>query len=274
MESEKKKRRLVYHELDGIKPLPAGTQPSQVGRVLPEFLHNALFAAPIDVPHEFCPFKRYINLVGRAWEKEGESIYLIERPCYESLLTFVKWRFSTREADTQQRTVVTGSAGIGKTFFALYAARAFFEGGEFVVLYYKNAVWAFSKKSPAELLKGVGEDVKQMLSEGLGLKKAPQPDGNDFWFARLTDKAHGFQQCLNEWGESGLAIFIRDPGEDKSPLELMDTRGRELYTVSVGQETFLATIREKNMVVEAIYQRIAELWSVDEYTYAEALGLI
>ena len=68
----------------------------------------------------------------------------------------------------------------GKHSFALCAARAFFESGEFVVLYYKNAVWAFSKK------KGVGEDAKQMLSVGLGLKKAPQPDGNDLWFARFS----------------------------------------------------------------------------------------
>ena len=161
----------------------------------------------------------------------------------------------------QQRSVVTGTAGIGKTFFALYAARTYFDRGEFVVLYYNTRVWAFSKKSPTELQRKSGEYLQ--LDADLRLIKGKQPNGNEFWYKVLEEEMFDFHECLRQWRRCGSALIIRDPGDER----------REIYTVSAGQTEFFAVLR-KTLLEESAYIRSADLWRGEELLYALKLGLI
>ena len=80
---QKKRRRTVYPRLEHVSPIlsvqPAA-EPPRGG--MPTFLRNVLLRAPVKVPHGKCPFEQYIPLGQRAWKKEGEPMYLIERPGY------------------------------------------------------------------------------------------------------------------------------------------------------------------------------------------------
>lgn len=111
MVSSNKRRRLAHPTLSGLGAVKVSIPPkgvTETKQVLPNFLHNALFAEPIEVvDNEACPFKWYINLGGFAWERENESIFLIERPCYEELIKFLDKRFESFELGTGQRSAIT-----------------------------------------------------------------------------------------------------------------------------------------------------------------------
>lgn len=273
-ENKNKKRRLIHPTLDTVKPLqvPPEDAPAAVAQVLPTFLHNTLFSQATDVPHEDCPFDWYIDLGEPAWAaSEDESRYLIERRCYKTLIEFVDERFATFQVGVKHRTVVTGTAGIGKTFFALYAARYYFQKGELVVLYYNDHVWAFCKTDPKELVKAKGD--WRELDPNLRLQKGTQPDGKDFWYKVLKETKPAFEQCFDQWMESGCAIIIRDPGESKT-LSPLNSSGRELYAVSAGQQAFLAILAGKTRGAEDKNKRTGTLWSSGEFMYSVKLGLI
>jgi hypothetical protein len=262
-----KRRRIVHPTLDGIKPVSRVASPKDERRVFPVFLHNALFSQATEVPYEKCSFERYINLGGEAWSQEGGSEYLIERPCYQTLIEFLDKRFRDFKVGIQQVSVITGTAGIGKTMFALYAARYYFQRSEFVVLYYQDYVWAFTHKNPLEF-----EKTKRHPHQDLMLEKGTQPDGQDFWYGiTQTTKRTEFEERMTIWGSSGCAIIIRDHGTSKC-LELLASRGREVYTVSAGQKSFLSSV-DKLGISPYKNERTAELWSGEDYMYAVKLGL-
>ena len=179
-------------------------------------------------------------------------------------------RFDSHDFGEQQRSVFTGTAGIGKTFFALYAARTYFDRGEFVVLYYNTRVWAFSKKSPTELQRKSGEYLQ--LDADLRLIKGKQPNCNEFWYKVLEEEMVDFHECLRQWRRCGSALIIRDPGDEKT-LKPLSSLGREIYTVSAEQTEFFAVLR-KTQVEESAYIRSADLWRGEEFLYALKLGLI
>ena len=279
--SGRKRRKLVYPTLDDVKPLaPVGSgsgsleMPTQEQRqrpVFPAFLHNALFSEVTIVPHESCPFRQYVALGEPAWKTENESIYLVERPCYITLMAFLDFRFKDFKLGVQKVAVVTGTAGIGKTMFALHAARCYFQRGEFVVLYYANSFWAFTKTNPQQIAKD--PDAPEVDPNLLLQSSTVAETGEMFWYGK-TDAGQQTQNenKLSQWKASGCAIFIRDPGKEKS-LALLGTSGRELYTVSSGQETFLSMVG-KSGVPAVKNQRTAELWSGEEFMYNVKLGLV
>ena len=62
-----KKRKFIYDYLHGVEPLQVSADERQIeelaaSQVFPTFLHNALFAPPITIPHDDCPFRQYIIL--------------------------------------------------------------------------------------------------------------------------------------------------------------------------------------------------------------------
>ncbi|KAG7366052.1 hypothetical protein IV203_028722 [Nitzschia inconspicua] len=264
MENIIKKKKFTHPALDEVHPLKVA-EPG-IPQVLPTFLHNLLFSPATKVPYDACPFSYYFNLGGPAWDKKDESQHLIERPCYKTLTIFLDRWFASFQLGTQQRAVVTGTAGIGKTFFALYAARVYFRRGEFVVLYHRNRAWAFSNKDPKEFL------IRRGAAPIMSLKKLKRPNGQDFWYQEIKEGEPEFLRILSEWENCGCAFFIRDPGEEKALLPL-DSLGRELYTVSSGQEDFLAILRKSRTPVEK-YLRTGALWDGEEFLYGVKLGLL
>ena len=99
------------------------------------------------------------------------------------------------------------------------------------------------------------------------LNEAQQPDDQAFWYADVEERMHSFRKSLWQWTEAGCAIMIRDPGELPN-LQPLDSFGREVYTISSGQEPFLVMLREKSRQTEDIYRRTAKLWDGDEFLFS------
>ena len=272
IENENKRRRLVYPALKDVQPLAlagASLETRQHQRVLPKFLHNVLFSPATTVPYDDCPFNYYISLGEEAWKKEGEPENLIVLKHYETLTEFLDSRFRDFKVGIQQMTIVTGTAGIGKTMFSLYAARHYYQRGEFVVLYYEDTIWAFTKTNPGKLAKN--PDARQ-LDPNLLLGPYEQPSGGTVWCGQTEKGEPAFDEKLRQWKRSGCAIIVRDPGGEKK-LGLLKSNGRELYTVSSGQEDFFS-MAGKSGIPDAVNQRTAKLWGGLDLMYAVKLGLL
>lgn len=122
-------------------------QEEDAGKELPDFILNALIREKKTIDQKDCPFKSYIDLKQNAWEGEGESRYLIVRKNYYDLYNFLYDQFKAAwKSGVTVPRVVTGTAGIGKTMFALLFARILFQQGSAVLLHYENNFWAFTKK--------------------------------------------------------------------------------------------------------------------------------
>ena len=104
------------------------------------------------------------------------------------------------------------------------------------------------------------------LDSNLLLEIGTQPTGQDFWYGHATQGASRFDEKLVQWKSSGCAIIIRDPGALES-LQLVGSGGREVYTVSSGQETFLGMVRKLG-IPPVRNKRNADLWSGEEFMYA------
>ena len=175
-------------------------------------------------------------------------------------------RFEAFESGIQTIAVITGTASIGKTMFALYAARYYFQKGELVVLYHANKFWAFTKTDPTKLAIDPEE-------QDLDLHLILQQDTNaapSFWYTTGGDQS--LSLALETLKRSGCAVMIRDSG-GATKMDLLESAGRELYIVSSGQEEILGMIR-KTGIPDTINQRHMELWSGEEFKYAVKLGLL
>ena len=129
--SGSKRGRIVYPASNSVTPWHRQTQQQQQQqKVFPQFLHNALFSSVTKVTHGQCPLEEYIDLGGPAWKKKDESQYLVHRQSYDTLMVFLDDCFANFNVGIQHFAIVTGTAGIGKTMFALYAAREYFRRGE------------------------------------------------------------------------------------------------------------------------------------------------
>lgn len=121
--------------------------------------------------------------------------------------------------------------------------------------------------NPEELRKD--EDANN-LDASLLLTKGCQPASSDFWSGRLQGMANS-EEALRQWKSCGCAIIVRDPGAQRD-ITLVESTGREIYTVSSGQEKFFWSAK-KSGVPAASNQRVAALWSGDEFLYGTKLGL-
>lgn len=79
------------------------------------------------------------------------------------------------------------------------------------------------------------------------------------------------EEALRQWKSCGCAIIVRDPGAQRD-ITLVESTGREIYTVSSGQEKFFWSAK-KSGVPAAANQRVAALWSGDEFLYGAKHGL-
>ena len=113
---------------------------------LPDFLLNALVNNLERVNNENCPFEEYIDLEESAWGISNEARHLIIHKNYHDLINFVSNKFASWKPGTLVHSTITGTAGIGKSMFALYLARKLVENNVGVVLYYGDRFWAFTKR--------------------------------------------------------------------------------------------------------------------------------
>lgn len=87
-----------------------------------------------------------LHLQGRALQKHDEGHILIVRSCYTALFEFVENELAPVEEEElhlQRYAVVTGTEGIGKTYFGLYVARIWFLLGRLVRFWYGDTCWIF-----------------------------------------------------------------------------------------------------------------------------------
>ena len=127
-------------------------------------------------------------------------------------------------------------------------------------------------RSQIDVLKEEKTLLEEELDANLLLDKGAQPNGQDFWYAKSKKGLPGFDEKLIQWKGCGCAIIIRDPGAMKK-LDLLESFGREVFTVSSGQEDFFSMVK-KSGIPSTVNQRTLELWSGDELLYATKLGLL
>lgn len=225
------------------------------GETLPEFLMNALVGKLETISHDSCPFKEYINLKQNAWGIEAESQYLIVRQCYTDLAEWLHSHFKQWKQGALQARTITGTAGIGKTMFALYLARLLFETSNYVLLYWGDKFWAFANKPSPNFLS----------------KNCVAPDGTKIYFT--LGNADDDRLALNRLLKSELFFKIRDSA--KKALEWLDlAEGRIAYIASSGQEEFLGTFIGKSGVPPIISLKFTDLWSDLECVWSVKLGLL
>lgn len=76
---------------------------------------------------KFCTVQTYY--VGNVWDNTKEGPSVLVRSGYEKMFEHVNDRVTKKD---ETPTVVSGTAGIGKSFFGLYAARRWFDDGSVV----------------------------------------------------------------------------------------------------------------------------------------------
>ena len=120
---------------------------------LPDFLLNALVNNLERVNNENCPFEEYIDLEESAWGISNEARHLIIHKNYHDLINFVSNKFASWKPGTLVHSTITGTAGIGKSMFALYLARTVLpeEGDSIVSSYTMETGFGRSQKETANL---------------------------------------------------------------------------------------------------------------------------
>lgn len=269
IETQKKCRQITFPDFGDVVPQqPTGAQEAetQSKEKLPSFLHNVLFSSVSKVNQRGCPFSEYVHLKQHAWQEDEQSKNLIFLEDYARLMKFLDTYFEGHTVGIRKHVIITGTAGIGKTMFALYMARQYFERNELVVLHHRIDAWAFTKTDPSNL--SVENSMRDLLPTNLYLTEAPHPGGGKYWYGQ--EELSGTN--LDAWKRCGCAIIIRDPGQSKG-MRHMTSKGREIYTVSSGQEVFFAENRKTGRSALR-NQRTAALWSGENIMFAVKLGLI
>lgn len=240
MSSDRKRRRIVVPlALENVQPLSASGEdaamqqapeekgagfafvpvPTAVGE-LPGFLLNALVGEIETIDYDGSPFKQYIRLKQSAWGAEVESEYLIVREGYKDLVSFLSHSFGTWNPHTRLHRSITGTAGIGKTMFALYLARLLFQEDNFVLLYYGKKFWAFTKNAMAE-----SDPYNKFLD-----KESEAPDGTKIYYTVGTDAEN--DSVLNGMMALPAFITIRDCG--KGDMKWLDLAAGRIVVVWSG----------------------------------------
>lgn len=224
--------------------------------LLPTFIVNALIGKDEKVEHNECPFEFYIDLKEKAWQRGNESQYLIIRKGYRELVRFVHNEFKCWDKYSRFSRVITGTAGIGKTMFALLLARLLFKGGNVVLLYYEREFWAFTRTRPK---------TKQYLDKEMDV------EGITIYFTLGIEKVDDLK--LASLLNSRNVIKIRDCG-DSTMENLASAEGRIIYFASSGQESFVERLESKSGEDPTRLIIYAELWSALECAWAAKLGLV
>jgi len=168
------------------------------------------------------------------------------------LKQFGRWRPGTRVC-----RAVTGTAGIGKTMFALFLSREIVDRAGVVLLYFEDRFWAFTKK--------LRKNTKEYLD------KETTVNGTKIYYTagdELTNKVQLVQLMKRK-----KIITLRDSGKHKTQW-LLAVRGRVIYFASSGQEEFLNLIYNKVSLSVNQLASYASLWNADECTWAAKLGLL
>lgn len=226
---------------------------------LPDFILNALVNNIVKVNREGCPFEEYIELEGEAWSLSNESKHLIIRKNYQDLIQFVAKRFKSWRKGTLVHSTITGTAGIGKTMFALYLARKLVESNMPVVLYYGDRFWAFTKKE--------GKFSKKFL------ENTTAKNGIKIYYAAGSrNKKSELLHQLLEWPK---VVVIRDCGKAGDKMKWIDTvQGRIVYIASSGQTEFLKLLENKFNDPVHFLMVNAKLWSSLDCVWGVKCGLL
>lgn len=247
----------LTNELATFASMKGRNAAEDAGTGLPTFIINALIGKQERIEHDSCPFNIYIDLKQKAWRGENESQYLIVREGYRDLIRFLDEELGQWDGDSQFCRVITGTAGIGKSMFALLLARLLFELGDVVLLYYGSQFWAFAK------------EIRQQTKEYLD--KEIEVDGTTIYFT-FGDDIKDLGKLIDVLKRPNV-ITLRDCG--KSTLEWLDlAAGRIIYFASSGQEVFLGMLESKTGVDAQSLLKYTNLWSAMECVWAAKLGLL
>lgn len=216
-----------------------------------EFLVSLLTCAPESIPvteqggNLLC-----YSLKGGVWNDSAPSAAtrMIVRACYPDLFNFVSTNWRQRNP-----AVVTGTAGVGKTFFGLYAARRFFDLDVTVVIWYGSMRFAFSK-----------QETKPSAFPLSASRKNNVETGVSFWLA--TELSEGETRKL--LSSMPNAVVIRDPGTTKNVSILEGLVNFALYNISSGNEGFFESFKKTNLIFKNCV-RYMDVWDglelVDAY---------
>ena len=217
--------------------------------VFPSYLQNLLTLDPL----EFKLIKGGTGeirtsqtlYVGNVWDNSKEGPSVLVRSCYERMFEYVSGKVTGGD---RTPTVVSGTTGIGKSFFGLYAARRWFDDGKLVILWYENIIFVFSKNKMKEGQKEITANKKSI------------------WWMRVVYEDDDYLLLKKDT----KAILVRDPGQTKlvSPVS---TLGFQLYNVSSGNINFAQEMR-KNPTPILNMLRHMDLFDAEELIAALLCG--
>lgn len=254
---DSKRQRILYYEVPDetrFRSPPdasACTTASPLDDEVPPFLQNLLFKDP----QSFHGHTFYL-LEGGAWDDSAEAQLLFVRQCYPKMFNFVNGLVKNHDlgrTGAPKRAVVSGTAGIGKSLFGLYAARKWFDADKLVVIWFGQQYWAFSKKKSHPVLqeKKVGKET--------------------LWFCSGSEKeipgsSKEFQAILNQ----RQTVVVRDPGYSKT-ISILQMKAFALYDVSTGNVDFEKELR-KFKLPPIRFLRYMDLWDGIELIRAYQSG--
>lgn len=127
---DSKRQRILYYEVPDetrfrSPPDASACTIASLDDEVPPFLQNLLFKDP----QSFHGHTFYL-LEGGAWDDSSEAQLLFVRQCHPKMFNFVNGLVKNHDlgrTGAPKRAVVSGTAGIGKSLFGLYAARKWFD---------------------------------------------------------------------------------------------------------------------------------------------------
>ena len=184
-------------------------------------------------------------LCWQIWDNAEEGPSVLVRSWYEKLFEHVNDKVTKRD---KTPTVVSGTPGIGKSFFGLYAARRWYDDGRLVILWYEKVIYVFSNSH------------KKKGQEEISANK------KSIWWMRVREDDNDYL-ILKKDTE---AILVRDPGQTKvvSPVS---TLGFQLYNVSSGNFEFVRELK-KNPTPILLVLRHMDLFDFEELIAALLCG--
>ena len=228
-------------------PTPIDQQP--VDGVFPLYLQNLLTLDPLNisltknvtgdhgVPTVYT-FETFY--VGNVWNDATEGPSVLVRSCYKKMFEHVNKKITDVD---KTPTIVTGTPGIGKSLFGLYAARRWFDANKLIILWYESKIFIFSK------------------SKMNGGQNVITANGKSIWWMKVAENDDAFDQLTQDKN----AILIRDPGHTKT-VSPVNTLGFQLYNVSSGNATFIREMKKKPIPLEQILRHM------DPFDYEELIA--
>lgn len=196
------------------------------------------------------------HLAGKIWNARHEGNLLVVRQCYKYLLKFVVRSLTPERGECpilHRFVCVTGSAGIGKTYFGLYVSHKLYHDGLIVRLWYGDLHWVFAKNLDEN------DPLRQLLSH------EPLSDGSLVWYYSGDGTKGGVRllELLLARDTFPPVYTVRDSGQEDM-IGIAQGPGSFLYTISDGQTKLLKSLTMKVPVSSSLYRRYAPGWNIAE----------